>query len=205
MTKKQPICHDCGVREGELHQPGCDMERCPFCGGQLITCNCSYKKLGFEHDENKPYCGLPPEIYKGGLTEELEKKWEDILTEKGKIPYIRYPSLCAYCGKKLKFDDWVMYPDWEWERYIEPAMRNKIICDPCFKKIKKMVDERADLKPIKLVTCPFCNGNAVECVECVECRGRGTFNKDAILPHSRKLAEHQRMLDQLGKHIEESK
>jgi hypothetical protein len=34
-------CHDCGVEYGELHKLGCDMERCPKCKQQLISCNCS--------------------------------------------------------------------------------------------------------------------------------------------------------------------
>ena len=33
-------CHDCCVISGELHVPGCDMEQCPSCRQQLITCLC---------------------------------------------------------------------------------------------------------------------------------------------------------------------
>jgi Zn-finger nucleic acid-binding protein len=31
-------CHDCGVKLGAYHHYNCDMERCPACNGQLITC-----------------------------------------------------------------------------------------------------------------------------------------------------------------------
>ena len=33
-------CHDCNVISGGFHHPGCDMEQCPKCGGQLISCGC---------------------------------------------------------------------------------------------------------------------------------------------------------------------
>jgi len=40
-------CHDCGILAGNYHHPGCDMEVCPRCGGQLISCGC----LDEEDDE----------------------------------------------------------------------------------------------------------------------------------------------------------
>lgn len=44
LKKKKPkikvTCHDCNVQDEGYHHPGCDMEICPKCGGQLITCLC---------------------------------------------------------------------------------------------------------------------------------------------------------------------
>jgi hypothetical protein len=31
-------CPDCDVAEGRIHELGCDMELCPFCGCRLISC-----------------------------------------------------------------------------------------------------------------------------------------------------------------------
>jgi hypothetical protein len=34
------FCHDCNAARGQYHHLGCDMERCPACKGQIISCGC---------------------------------------------------------------------------------------------------------------------------------------------------------------------
>lgn len=98
-------CHDCGVEEGQIHKWGCDMERCPMCGGQLITCQCG---PDFEED---------------------------------RIPYILYPNVCAMCGEL--WPGMFTVSDFEWEKYIEPAMRGQMLCRSCYAQIKEAIDSHA--------------------------------------------------------------
>jgi hypothetical protein len=39
IAQKQD-CGDCGVKRGQFHVTGCDLELCPKCGGQFISCRC---------------------------------------------------------------------------------------------------------------------------------------------------------------------
>lgn len=33
-------CHDCNIKHGGFHHNGCDVEKCPKCSGQLVSCGC---------------------------------------------------------------------------------------------------------------------------------------------------------------------
>jgi hypothetical protein len=81
MTHK---CGDCGVEEGKLHELGCDVERCPKCGRQLISCFC------FADDDGH---------------------WRDELYYENRIPHVEIPLLCALCGEH--YPDFFMDNDWE--------------------------------------------------------------------------------------------
>jgi hypothetical protein len=39
LADSQP-CGDCAAVKGEYHTPGCDIEECPACGGQALSCDC---------------------------------------------------------------------------------------------------------------------------------------------------------------------
>jgi len=134
-------CHDCGATEGQIHQFGCDMERCPFCGGQLITCDCSYKHFGYDIDQDKPLCGLPRDVYENGLPDNQADEWQRVLEQEGRVPYIRWPIICAYCS--VLWPKGFDVPDEEWNKYIQMNMRRRVVCRPCYDRIKALIDEHA--------------------------------------------------------------
>ena len=65
------ICPACHAVSGEYHELGCPVELCPWCGGQLIHCDCRFEKLGLD-----------------ALTTDAElAEFEALLEERGRIPY----------------------------------------------------------------------------------------------------------------------
>jgi hypothetical protein len=71
MDSDDNICPACHVATGEIHEFGCPVELCPWCGGQVVYCSCRFEKLEVET-----------------LSSEAElARFEEILNEQGRIPY----------------------------------------------------------------------------------------------------------------------
>ncbi len=133
-------CQHCNAAEGQLHDPFCYSEECPFCGGQLVSCNCPYQQINLYDTNRYPdqTAFLPPEVYQHGLDDAQAKTWLGILDAKGRIPFISYLWVCARCGTLSP--ELFRVPDEEWARYIAPSKRDRILCRPCFDEIKSLVD-----------------------------------------------------------------
>jgi hypothetical protein len=44
-------CGDCAVVKGQFHVPNCDVEECPNCRGQVLSCDCEYEGDDEEVDD----------------------------------------------------------------------------------------------------------------------------------------------------------
>ena len=126
---KRATCPDCGTKEGQLHILGCDQECCPFCGNQLLSCPCGYKKLRIAPDAW---------AWPHRRTDAQRKKWEKLLGRKGRIPFIQYPLLCAKCG--THWPEMFHVSDAEWKHYVDPRMQRKLLCEACYIQIKAWID-----------------------------------------------------------------
>src|SRR5262245_44934939 len=83
-------CPDCGVRTGELHDLFCLKERCPFCGSQLASCDCSRNVLKLSDSERQALDeyiddSVPP-------LSDIIQRWREALAATGRIPFEAFPD-----------------------------------------------------------------------------------------------------------------
>ncbi len=72
-------CPGCGAQSGRPHQPDCEVEQCPACGWQRLSCGCG-QEIGDE--ERLPWTGLLPgaaECREYGL-------WSKLDPDRGWVP-----------------------------------------------------------------------------------------------------------------------
>lgn len=82
-------CDDCEADDGDLHELFCTRERCPFCGNQLITCDCLPEVLKLNDEERRAvdeYVDDRVEPLKG-----IMARWKSALDEKGRVPFRTTP------------------------------------------------------------------------------------------------------------------
>lgn len=96
MTK----CHDCGAEEGQLHIPGCDMERCPKCGGQAISCDCTdeeFYAVGYRIPwvQIPVLCEVCGEVFPDFFMVS-DKSWKKYV-----IPELQEKVLCRSCYDRM--------------------------------------------------------------------------------------------------------
>lgn len=89
LSDWEKTCPDCGAEDGRLHDLFCTKEQCPFCRGQLMSCDCMEDVLGLGKEERQVV-----EEYINDSVEPLQgimSRWKAALNEKGRIPFKSIP------------------------------------------------------------------------------------------------------------------
>jgi hypothetical protein len=77
-------CGDCGVARGGWHHPGCDIQGCPSCGGQLLSCGCRFDEDG---DDNSADAAIPFGVDgNGALTEIMSIGEIEVIVHHDDVP-----------------------------------------------------------------------------------------------------------------------
>ena len=77
-------CDDCGAELGELHELFCTRERCPFCGGQLVSCGCISSVLSLTPEEKHALDEYLDDSVDPLKT--INERWVEALISKGRVP-----------------------------------------------------------------------------------------------------------------------
>jgi ribosomal protein L40E len=102
----------------------------------LSSCGCIHDVLRLTPDEAAAFAE-----YEDDSVEPLRgvmARWEEALSRKGRVPHIVYPTVCVRCG--ALGPEFFRVPDTEWERYVQPDMRDKVVCRPCYDEIRRLID-----------------------------------------------------------------
>lgn len=85
MDAARNPCRACGCNPGALHEWFCTKEECPFCHGQLASCDCIYRELKLSDEERtavEEFIDDSVEPLRG-----IVERWTRALEAKGRIPW----------------------------------------------------------------------------------------------------------------------
>ena len=133
-TKKRmkPMpCGDCGCKVRELHHDYCDVERCPNCGGQLLSCGCrrTQKLMGMR----RPWSGVWP-----GYDECIEFGWYSKMIP-GQVGWHSCPESDPDGTPDLNR----LYVDAHWDKKLQRFVRNGT--SPAAKDLKEAIDNAYEM------------------------------------------------------------
>jgi hypothetical protein len=100
----------CGAKPGEMHEDGCDVEKCALCMMQVIACDCIYELNGMSMETLEEE---HPEIFMQGPTEEMYPALErEVERVGGRMPWTgEYPG-SAECRELGFWCRWVEGQGW---------------------------------------------------------------------------------------------
>ena len=78
-------CPSCNASVGQLHEPFCNREQCPFCGDFITTCDCIFEVLSLTSEERELV-----EAFEDDLVQPLRSicdRWSEAVEAKGRVPY----------------------------------------------------------------------------------------------------------------------
>lgn len=105
----QETCPDCGAKIGDVHNPSCDVERCPFCGRQMLQDECRYAYFGIDVRRMEEEWKW---VYENGLPEKMAEIYEEFLQ----------PHLLTWDGvwpgvmECREYNLWSKWTDHGWEK-----------------------------------------------------------------------------------------
>ena len=73
--------------------------------------------------------------------EEGQRHKEDCAADVYGMPFVHYPPICLRCGKMNP--EVFVVSDEEWEKYIQPNIREHFVCKECYDFIKEKTDRNA--------------------------------------------------------------
>ena len=124
-------CVGCDCYEGQIHLIGCSYERRPSCGGQLIACDCLHRTVGARSGDV--------------LTQNQEKAAMGLVLAGTRVPHVHMPLRCARCGSPDPTLSRAEVGAKAWKRYVPRARRGSWLYEPCFERVKSVVDDRSVL------------------------------------------------------------